>query len=107
MAAVLSTSKVDFKKWKAAIFNQKLNPSSVAGEAGLNKFQSYIETAMDLGLDMIQFNVVDKGLLMAAQKNPEKYQSLVVRVSGFNAHFVDLATFVQDAIIDRTEHALS
>jgi len=44
---------------------------------------------------------------MAAQKDPEKYQNLVVRVSGFNAHFVDLAKFVQDAIIDRTEHALS
>ena len=107
MAAVLSTSKIDFEKWKAAIFNQKLNPSSVAGEPGLKKFQNYIETAMDLGLDMIQFNVVDKGMLVAAQKDPEKYQNLVVRVSGFNAHFVDLAKFVQDAIIERTEHALA
>ncbi len=107
MAAVLSASKIDFEKWKAAIFNQKLTPSTVAGEAGLRKFQHYIETDLSLGLDMIQFNVVDKDTLIAAQKEPEKYQNLVVRVSGFNAHFADLAKFVQDAIIERTEHPLS
>lgn len=107
MAAVLSASNIDFQKWKAAIFNQKLNPSSVEGKTGLKKFQNYVETAMDLGLDMIQFNIIDKATLIAAQKNPEKYQNLVVRVSGFNAHFIDLAPFVQNAIIERTEHALS
>jgi benzylsuccinate synthase len=106
MAAILSASNIDFEKWKAAIFNQKLNPSSIAGEAGLKKFENYIETAMDEGLDMIQFNVIDKGTLIAAQKNPEKYLNLVVRVSGFNAHFVDLAPFVQNAVIERTEHVL-
>ncbi|MFC1916142.1 pyruvate formate lyase family protein [Chloroflexota bacterium] len=107
MAAVLSTSKIDSEKWKAAIFNQKLTPSSIAGEAGLRKFQSYIETALSLGLDMIQFNVVDSKVLKEAQKHPEQYQNLVVRVSGFNAHFVDLAKFVQDSIIERTEHSLT
>jgi len=106
MAAMLSTSKIDFSKWKAAIFNQKLNPSTVQGEAGLEKFQGYLETGMDLGLDMIQFNVIDRDTLIAAQNQPEKYQDLVVRVSGFNAHFTDIAKFVQDAIIERTEHNL-
>ncbi|MBA7502804.1 Benzylsuccinate synthase alpha subunit [subsurface metagenome] len=106
MAAILSASKVDFEKWKAAIFNQKVTPSSIEGESGLRKFQNYIETAMLLGLDMIQFNVVDSKMLKEAQKHPEQYQNLVVRVSGYNAHFVDLAKFVQDAVIERTEHAL-
>jgi len=106
MAAVLSASKIDFEKWKAAIFNQKLSPASIQGEAGLRKFQNYVETALSLGLDMVQFNVVDSALLREAQRQPEQYQNLVVRVSGFNAHFNDLAKFVQDAVIERTEHAL-
>lgn len=107
MAGILSASKIDFEKWKACIFNQKLTPSSVEGEAGLRKFQNYIETALTLGLDMIQFNVVDSKVLKDAQKHPEEYQNLVVRVSGYNARFVHLAKFVQDAIIERTEHSLT
>lgn len=107
MAAILSTSKLELEKWKAAIFNQKLTPSSIAGESGLRKFQNYIETALNLGLDMIQFNVVDSNMLKEAQERPEQYQNLVVRVSGYNARFVDLAKFVQDAVIERTEHELA
>lgn len=106
MAAVLSASKIDCRKHKANVFNQKLTPASVAGEAGLKKLQSYMEAAMNLGLDMIQFNVVDKKTLEDAQAHPEKYPDLVVRVSGFNAHFVDLNKFVQDSVIERSEHAL-
>jgi len=106
MAAVLSGSTIDSLKWKANIFNQKLTPSSVEGEAGLRKFQNYIETAMNLGLQEIQFNVVDAATLREAQKHPEQYQNLVVRVSGYNARFVDLNKFVQDAIVERTEHVL-
>ena len=106
MAAILSASKIDFTKWKAAIFNQKVNPSTVAGEAGLVKFENYMDAAMDMGLDMIQFNVIDKKTLIAAQNEPAKYEDLVVRVSGFNSHFIDLSKFVQDAVIERTEHML-
>jgi len=103
---VLSASKIDFEQWKAAIFNQMLTAASVEGEAGLKKFQSYIETAMNLGLDMIQFNVLNKDQLRDAQVHPKEYENLVVRVSGFNAHFVDLTKFVQDAFIDRSQHNL-
>ncbi|MFH0957984.1 MAG: glycine radical domain-containing protein, partial [Pseudomonadota bacterium] len=70
------------------------------------KFRNYLEATMDLGLDMVQFNVIDRDTLIAAQKQPENYQDLVVRVSGFNSHFVDLSKFVQDTVIERTEHAL-
>jgi pyruvate-formate lyase len=57
-------------------------------------------------LDMIQFNIVDAKTLKEAQQEPEKHHNLVVRVSGYNARFVDLDKFVQDAVIDRTEHVL-
>jgi len=107
MASILSTSKLDSIEWKASIFNQKLTPSSVEGEVGLSKFKNYIEAAMNLGLDMIQFNVVDSNELRKAQQDPEKYKNLVIRVSGYNARFVDLAKFVQDAVIERTENSLA
>ncbi len=106
MAAILSASKIDSRRQKANIFNQKLTPASVAGEDGLRKFQNYIETAMHLGLDMIQFNIVDAATLRAAQEHPEEYANLVVRISGYNARFVELNKFVQDSVIERTEHAL-
>lgn len=107
MAAILSASKIDSRKQKANIFNQKLTPASVAGEEGLRKFQNYIEAAMDLGLDMIQFNIMDATTLRAAQEHPEKYSNLVVRISGYNARFVELNKFVQDSVIERTEHGLA
>jgi len=106
MAAVLSASKIDSRKQKANIFNQKLTPTSVAGENGLKKFQNYIETAMHLGLDMIQFNIVNAAILRAAQEHPEQYGNLVVRISGYNARFIELNKFVQDSVIERTEHSL-
>ncbi len=106
MAAILSAAKIDSRKQKANIFNQKLSPSSVEGETGLRKFQDYVTTAMKLGLDMIQFNIVDAATLRDAQQHPEKYPNLVIRVSGYNANFIELDKFVQDAVIERTQHSL-
>jgi pyruvate-formate lyase len=106
MAAILSASKIDSIKQKANVFNQKINPSSIEGDIGLKKFQDYITASMNLGLDMIQFNVVDAGILKDAQKYPEKYPDLVVRISGYSAHFIELDKFVQNAVISRTQHSL-
>ena len=61
---------------------------------------------MDLGLDMIQFNIVDMDTLKDAQERPEEYSNLIVRVSGYNARFVELTKFVQDSIMERTLHVL-
>ena len=106
MAAVLSASKIDTRKWKANVFNQKFTPSSLAGESGLRKFQNYVETCLQQGLEMIQFNVVDAPTLRDAQKRPEKYPHLSVRVTGYNARFIDLHPTVQEQVILRTEHTL-
>lgn len=107
MAAILSASKIDARKQKANIFNQKFTAASVTGEKGLKKFQNYIEACMDMGLDMIQFNITDAKTLKAAQKTPEQYTNLVVRISGYNARFVELNKFVQDSVIERTQHELA
>jgi formate C-acetyltransferase len=52
----------------------------------------------------IQFNVVDVNTLRAAQKNPQEYRSLIVRVAGYSDYFCDLGRSLQDEIIARTEH---
>ena len=61
----------------------------------------------DLGISHIQFNVVDEDTLLAAQKNPENYQDLIVRVAGYSAYFVDLSKGLQDSIIKRTEQCFA
>jgi benzylsuccinate synthase len=106
MAAILSAANIDYSKQKAQIFNQKLSPATVEGEVGMKKFNDYVESIMDLGLEMVQFNVVDAATLKDAQERPEEYPDLVVRISGYNANFVELDKFVQNAVIERTEHAL-
>jgi pyruvate-formate lyase len=106
MAAILSASKVDARKQKANIFNQKLTPACIKGTAGQKKFQDYVTSTMKLGLDMLQFNVIDAVTLKAAQATPEQYKDLVIRISGYNSKFVELDKFVQDAVILRTEHTL-
>jgi pyruvate-formate lyase len=66
-------------------------------------FMAYMKTWSDLGIHHIQFNVVDKNILLDAQKHPEKYPFLTIRVAGYCSYWVDLAKGVQDQIIARTE----
>jgi pyruvate-formate lyase len=59
-----------------------------------------------LGGTQLQWNLVDGEMLRAAQQRPEEYRDLIVRVSGYSAHFTDLERVVQDDIISRMEHVL-
>lgn len=61
---------------------------------------------MRLKIQHIQFNVISRDILLEAQKHPEKYKGLVVRVAGYSAFFVELNKKIQDDIIARTEHLL-
>jgi pyruvate formate-lyase/glycerol dehydratase family glycyl radical enzyme len=98
-AVIKSMSKIT-PTW-SYLANQKFMPQFLEGE---NKklFADYLRTWADLGNWHIQFNVVDKETLLDAQARPEKYQSLVVRVAGYSAYFVDLTKGLQDDIIART-----
>ena len=69
-------------------------------------FIDYIRTWKEKGIPHIQFNVVDKETLVEAQKRPEEFEDLIVRVAGFSAYFVDLSRGLQDHIIARTEQNL-
>ena len=85
------------------LFNMKFHPSALAGESGLDNFVALILTYFEKKGSHMQFNVVSRETLRDAQKNPEKYKSLVVRVAGYSALFTTLSRSLQNDIINRTE----
>jgi len=91
---------------QGTIFNMRMHPAALETKAGMLKWANLVRTYFDLGGWEIQFNVVDAQTLRAAQKNPEQYKDLVVRVVGYSAFFVELDKAVQDDIISRTEHTV-
>ena len=85
------------------LLNQKFHPSALQGMSGLTKFVSLIRSYFDQKGMHMQFNVVTRETLIDAQKNPEKYKTLVVRVAGYSALFTTLSKSLQDDIINRTQ----
>ena len=101
-AVLRSVSKVDATRYKQILLNQRLSPSQLAGEKGFQLWMNYMKTWYDLNIPHVQFNMVDNETLRAAQREPEKYQELIVRVAGYSAHFVELNALTQEGIIERT-----
>jgi formate C-acetyltransferase len=100
-----ANSKAGGAKERAArLLNLKLTPACVAGREGTKKLMSFVRSFCDLKLWHIQFNIINKATLLAAQAEPEKYRTLLVRVAGYSAYFVDLSPELQNEIIARTEH---
>lgn len=87
-----------------ALFNLRFDPQGVAGEKGLQSIEGIIKTFFQCGGEHIQINVVDDETLKAAQRTPEKYKGLMVRVAGYMAYFTELDKDAQDTIIYRTTH---
>lgn len=86
-----------------AALDVKLLPSSVRGEEGLEALCSLLRGFVDLGGFFMQPDVADAEVLKDAQKNPENYQNLSVRVSGWNARFVTLNKEWQNMVIEQNE----
>jgi formate C-acetyltransferase len=104
-ALVMSAAKSnDAVKWCATHMNMKLPPDQLETRKGRDNVLQLIKTLFDNGGYHIQFNVLNTDILRDAQKNPEKYRDLVVRVAGFSAFFTKLHVGVQNEIIDRTLH---
>ncbi|MDO8568070.1 MAG: glycine radical domain-containing protein, partial [Dehalococcoidales bacterium] len=102
-ALLNSALKADYTDAAAAILNVKF-PLVFVKSAGANeKVASMVEMFMKNGGTHIQFNFLDKEVLLDAKKRPDKYRDLVVRVAGYSAFFVSLTPEVQDEIIARTE----
>jgi formate C-acetyltransferase len=86
--------------------NQKLNPAFLRGDKGPETLVGLLRGYFRLGGMQLQWNLMDREMLLAAQAHPEDYGDLIVRVSGYSALFTDLERVVQDDIIMRMEHAV-
>ena len=87
------------------VLDLKFNPVFMENPAHIKALKTLIDTYFHNGGMEIQFSVVARETLLAAQKDPEKYRNLVVRVSGFSAYFRSLNKTTQDEIIARTEYS--
>jgi formate C-acetyltransferase len=85
------------------LLNMKFSPSTVKTKEDIRKLSELIQTYFDMGGMEMQINVVSADTLKDAQKNPDKYKDLVVRVAGFSAYFVELHISGQNDLISRTE----
>ena len=103
-AVIKSVAKMDHIRTGGTLLNQKFTPQLLRDDDGLDKLVHLIRTYFKLDGHHIQFNVVDAATLRAAQKNPEQYRDLIVRVAGYSDYFCDLGKALQDEIIARTEH---
>lgn len=104
-AVINSCSKLDQVKTGGALLNQKFTPAAVAGDKGIANLSSLIRTYFAMSGHHIQFNVIDKQTLLDAQKNPQDYDHLIVRVAGYSDYFNNLDRALQDEIINRTEQS--
>lgn len=103
-AVIRSAAKFDHLLTGGTLLNQKFSPSFFVGEENKARLTELIRTYFKMDGHHIQFNVVDMETLRAAQKEPEKYRDLIVRVAGYSDYFNDLGKELQDEIIARTAH---
>jgi len=103
-SVIKSASKIDHLRTGGTLLNQKFTPNFLETDDGIEKILQLIRTYFRLDGHHMQFNVVDAEVLKKAQKHPEKYRDLIVRVAGYSDYFVDLGEDLQNEIIRRTEH---
>jgi formate C-acetyltransferase len=103
-ALIGSATVIDHSKFpNGSVLDVMLHPSAVAGEVGLDAFYALLQTYFAAGGFAMHGNVFNVDDLRAAQKDPQKYSTLQVRVCGWNAYFVDLSKIEQDTFIRQAE----
>jgi trans-4-hydroxy-L-proline dehydratase len=103
-AVIKSVAKMDHIRTGGTLLNQKFTPQLLADDEGLADVGHLVRSYFKMDGHHIQFNVVTADTLRDAQRHPEKYRDLIVRVAGFSDYFVDCGRELQDEIIKRTEH---
>ena len=86
--------------------NIRFSPATVRGDEGAEKLRQLISAYFALGGMQVQFNVVGTEQLVDAQKKPDEYRDLIVRIAGFSTYFVTLSEQTQNDFITRTEQSL-
>ena len=106
LAAMRSAAKLNQDVHSGGtLLNLRLDHNLVATKRGQANLGAMIQTLFAMGAFHVQFNCVSSEVLRAAQKKPDNYRDLLVRVAGYSTQFVNLSRSMQDAIIARTEHA--
>jgi trans-4-hydroxy-L-proline dehydratase len=103
-SVIKSASRIDHLRTGGTLLNQKFTPSFFDDEDSYEKLTALIRSYFSLDGHHIQFNVVNAETLKDAQKHPEWYRDLIVRVAGYSDYFNDLGEDLQNEIIKRTEH---
>lgn len=99
-----SVAKLDHLKLTGgSVFNMRFNPDVLKDGVKLRKFAALLRTYCETGGYLVQFNIIDADTLRDAQKNPQQYRDLLVRVATYSAYFVELSPRLQNDIIARTE----
>lgn len=104
-AVIKSASKMDHLRTGGTLLNQKFTPKLLEGQEGIDNLAHLVRAYFKLDGHHIQFNVVSADTLRDAQKNPDNYKDLIVRVAGYSDYFCDLTKALQDEIISRTEQS--
>ena len=103
-AVLASVSQIKQTEYpNGTLLNMKFHPSSINGEDGIRKLSQLLQTYFEMGGMEVQLNIINSGIMRDAQKKPEEYQNLVVRVAGFSTYFVELHQEAQNDLISRTE----
>lgn len=98
---------ISYREKGGDLINLKFSPGNVAGEEGTRRIMQIIRTWCSLKHWHVQFNIINRQTLLAAQKEPDKYRNLIVRIAGYSAYFVELSPMQQAEIIARTEEHIS
>ncbi len=103
-AVMRSLSKIDHTLSGGTLLNQRFLPSLLKREKDIQKLGQLVRTYFKMGGHHIQFNIVDTATLYAAQKNPEDYKDLLVRMAGYSDYFNDMNEDLQQEVIERTQN---
>jgi len=103
-AVIKSLTKIDHVKSGGTLLNQRFLPSLLKREEDIRKLGQLIRSYFTLGGHHIQFNIVDTATLLAAQKNPDDYKDLLVRMAGYSDYFNDMNADLQQEVIERTQN---
>jgi len=107
VATFRSVAKMNHLKLTGgSVLNMRFNPDVLKDKDKVKKFADMLRVFCETGGALVQFNIVDTETLKNAQKHPEQYKDLLVRVATYSAYFVELSTELQNDIIDRMEFGL-
>ncbi|MFC1532123.1 glycyl radical protein [Thermodesulfobacteriota bacterium] len=106
-AVIKSALKINQLPYQSTLLNMKFHPTSMETKEDMEKLIALTKTYFSMGGKHVQFNIIDKEILVDAQKHPEHHKDLVVRVAGYSAYFIQLGNVIQDEVIGRTEHQLN